>query len=272
MSKNVRADPTIGCAAAHHTRLMRTHEHCSQRGAAGPGTGRTSPWWPEVTNLVVQGAWVFKNVRVDGRWAIADRDDRLRSCASHSIDAHARAPLATRCSGLCDGAHLSFVARGHQFGRPRCQLTPGAVGQARQLSCARPSTRAPLRTAAQGVRNRVFGGSKVAEAGFLARRGRDDLRRGGARGGRPIGDLDHFRKLSTHEHWIPDWCADGREGRSTAFLVCLRWQGGFSQRETEKNTPTTTTRGPLHRPRRRAPLGGSMRPCAAPGLTATPPG
>ena len=32
----------------------------------------------EVANLVVQGAWVVKNVRVDGRWAIADRDDRLR--------------------------------------------------------------------------------------------------------------------------------------------------------------------------------------------------
>ena len=49
----------------------------------------------------------------------------------------------------------------------------------------------------QGVRNRVFGGSKRwTEASFFARRGRDDLRRGGARGGGRFGDLDNFRKLS----------------------------------------------------------------------------
>ena len=135
----------------------------------------------------------------------------LRSCASQSIDAHARAPLATRCSGLCDGAHLSFVARGHQFGRSRCQLTPGAVGQARQLSCARPSTRAPLRTAAQGVRNRVFDGSKVAEPRRVLSLGEGGTTLGEAGRGGPAGsgDLDNFRKLSTHEHWVPDWCAEG---------------------------------------------------------------
>ena len=49
------------------------------------------------------------------------------------------------------------------------------------------------------------------------RRVRDGLRRGGARGAGRFGDLDNFRKLSTHEHRIPDWCAEGR-GTEHRFL------------------------------------------------------
>ena len=59
--------------------MVRTHERRSQRGGAGPGTGRTYPWWSKVANLVVQGA----NSRL------------VRLARRVNSRAHARAPLRT---------------------------------------------------------------------------------------------------------------------------------------------------------------------------------
>ena len=79
----------------------------------------------------------------------------------------------------------------------------------------------------------------------------------GRGGGGRFGDLDNFRKLSTHEHWIPDWCAEGR-GTEHRFFRCV--QGGRVDflRETKRSTPTTHT----HTVRSIAQGAWSPRSCA----------
>ena len=145
-------------SAAHHSIDAHARAPLSQRGAAAAHL-----------SLVFQGRQ-FGRLRCLGcqkcqgqspTSAIADLSPIATiGCASRSIDAHARAPLATRRSGLRDGAHLSLVVQGRQFGRPRCQFTPGAVGQARQLSCARPSTVAHRRLGRAQARFRWVQGGR----------------------------------------------------------------------------------------------------------------
>ena len=214
-------------------------------------------------------------------WAIADP---AIGCASHSIDAHARAPHSQRGAAA---AHLSFVARGRQFGRPRClgcQKCQGRwpMGHRRSRRSAAHHTRLTrthARNAVQralgrgaptlgGPRSPIWsykvpihawfgwpGASKLARArpstvahrrlgraqarfrwvpggrGEFCRLGESGTTLGeaGARGvPAGSGDLDNFRKLSTHEHRIPDIGAQ-TEGRGTEhrFFRCVQgWHDG----------------------------------------------